>query len=113
MRRGFLCAVDGSGMMGQKGPIMPRRPERKTPKEPATHEVKTSARGYGWAWQKLRLFILTRDPLCRWCHKYRPGMLANVSNSVDHIIPKTKGGTDDYGNLAGCCHYCNSAKGDS
>lgn len=30
--------------------------------------------------------------------------------SVDHIIPVSKGGTDDPDNLAYCCQFCNSSK---
>lgn len=30
--------------------------------------------------------------------------------TVDHIIPRSRGGTDDPSNLVICCHDCNSSK---
>ena len=49
--------------------------------------------------------ILKRDGYkCRRCGS--PEQL-----SVDHIIPKSRGGTDDQRNLQTLCHSCNSRKG--
>jgi 5-methylcytosine-specific restriction endonuclease McrA len=56
-------------------------------------------------WKKLRLRILNRDGReCYWC-----GMEANT---VDHIIPVAKGGTDDPENLVAACRKCNFSKQD-
>lgn len=56
-------------------------------------------------WKKIRLRILQRDLWeCYWC-----GMDANT---VDHIIPVAKGGSDDLENLVAACKRCNSAKQD-
>jgi 5-methylcytosine-specific restriction endonuclease McrA len=30
--------------------------------------------------------------------------------SVDHVIPQSKGGTDDFDNLVPACRHCNSSK---
>jgi 5-methylcytosine-specific restriction protein A len=84
-----------------------KQPEKRTQKKEGT----TSARGYGWAWQKLRLLILQRDPLCKLCPIYRPGFAPKAASQVDHIVPKAQGGTDEVGNLQGACDYCNAAKG--
>lgn len=67
----------------------------------------TTERGYGYRWQKIRKLVLARDPCCKICE--RQGRLA-VSTDVDHITPKSKGGTDDMGNLQGACHSCHSRK---
>lgn len=62
-----------------------------------------SSRGKGW--EKTRLRILNRDGyICRQC--------GNYGDTVDHIIPKAKGGTDDDWNLATLCRKHNSEKGD-
>lgn len=65
-------------------------------------------RGYSTAWDKLRLRILKRDSyLCQQCLK--DGRVA-AATSVDHIMPKAKGGTDDPGNLQSLCGGCREAK---
>jgi 5-methylcytosine-specific restriction protein A len=65
----------------------------------------TSQRGYGKAWQKLRLEILSRDnyrcfvPNCR-----------TMANEVDHIIALSKGGNNNPRNLRSCCKSHHSQK---
>lgn len=66
-----------------------------------------SARGYGRNWQKLRLSVLAEEPLCRACLA-RGQVVAAVD--VDHIVPKSKGGTDHRSNLQPLCHPCHSVK---
>ena len=65
-------------------------------------------RGYGTAWDKLRLHILQRDAyLCQACLKAnRP----TEATHVDHIMPKSIGGTDDEGNLQSLCQTCHAEK---
>lgn len=44
---------------------------------------------------------------CSYCNK----KLTQKSWSIDHVIPKSKGGTRDLSNLVPCCKGCNSLKG--
>ena len=65
-------------------------------------------RGYGTAWDKLRVFVLRRDKgLCQTC---LPNGRTELASQVDHIKPKAKGGTDDMSNLAAICGDCHRAK---
>lgn len=65
-------------------------------------------RGYGAAWDKLRLRILARDlHLCQPCK--RKGR-ATPATQVDHIVPKAKGGTDDEANCQSICADCHREK---
>lgn len=64
----------------------------------------STQRGYGSRWQRLRLLILARDPVCRY-----PGC-GQLSTDVDHIVPRSKGGTDEENNLQGLCHEHHSLK---
>lgn len=57
------------------------------------------------AWRKLRKQVLDEDGwVCAYC--------GSQANTVDHIIPLAKGGTDDRSNLVSACGACNYAKRD-
>jgi hypothetical protein len=63
----------------------------------------TTAAGYGYRWQQLRLRILARDRhVCHYC--------GGPARTVDHVVPKIEGGTDDPGNLVAACSSCNSRR---
>jgi len=59
------------------------------------------ARGYGWAWQKIRRQVLFANPVCR---------CGQPANEVDHILPLARGGTHDIANLQALCKACHSRK---
>jgi len=65
------------------------------------------ARGYGSRWDKLRLTILARDSwLCQQClrdDRVTPLKVKPYDHAVDHIVPKSQGGTDDPSNLESLC----------
>ncbi|EOC0875546.1 HNH endonuclease [Cronobacter malonaticus] len=65
-------------------------------------------RGYGSKWDIIRVRILTRDRhICQECQrKGRP----HPAETVDHIIPKAHGGTDDDSNLQALCWSCHKSK---
>lgn len=65
-----------------------------------------SARSNGSStqWRKIRERILIRDDYtCQYC--------AQPANTVDHIVPISKGGTDEAHNLLAACSRCNYSKG--
>lgn len=65
-------------------------------------------RGYGSAWDRVRKLVLLRDKgLCKPC-----GFQNRVSpaTEVDHIVPKSQGGTDDQTNLQSICSACHKLK---
>ena len=66
-----------------------------------------SQRGYGHAWRKIRDQHLTEEPLCRWC---RTAGEPDNPLTVDHITPKSRGGTDDPANLRTLCKRCHGTK---
>ncbi|MGI9142010.1 MAG: HNH endonuclease, partial [Fluviibacter sp.] len=56
------------------------------------------------AWKKIRAAVLARDNhICAYC-------LSDQANTVDHVVPRSKGGTDDLDNLVAACMSCNSSK---
>ncbi len=60
----------------------------------------SAARGYGGKWPALREMVLRREPRCVLC--LAAGLLT-LAEEVDHIVPKSRGGTDELGNLQGLC----------
>lgn len=65
-------------------------------------------RGYGAAWVRTRRRILDRDlHLCQPC--LRRGVAAEATE-VDHVKPKSKGGTDALENLSAICKNCHAEK---
>ena len=75
------------------------------------HDDRLSAakRGYGYQWrERTRKHILVRDPICKNPFNI-PDHIA-LSTRVDHIIPKSQGGTDDEENLQGLCESCHNRK---
>jgi 5-methylcytosine-specific restriction endonuclease McrA len=51
--------------------------------------------------------ILRRDNhKCQYCSR------ADVTLTIDHIVPKSKGGDDSWENLVAACVKCNNKKGD-
>jgi 5-methylcytosine-specific restriction endonuclease McrA len=56
------------------------------------------------AWRKLREQVIRRDGCCQMCG-------TEERLSVDHIVPRTLGGSDSLDNLQVLCSSCNSAKG--
>lgn len=57
-------------------------------------------------WGRIRKYILERD--AETCYKCQ-----GTADTVDHIIPHSKGGGNNPGNLRAMCRSCNSEKGDS
>ena len=55
------------------------------------------------AYKQQRLVVLARDNyVCVYC--------GADATQVDHIIPRSKGGTHDMENLLACCAKCNGLK---
>lgn len=63
----------------------------------------------GAVWEETRKRVLNRDAwTCTACGK----PLQDADATVDHVVPKSKGGTDADWNLRSLCRKCNSEKGD-
>ena len=68
----------------------------------------TTERGYGAAWRKIRKQVFRRDRgLCQ--EHFRNDKL-KIGTEVDHIVPKSKGGTDELFNLQLLCSECHRLK---
>ena len=53
--------------------------------------------------------ILMRDRnTCQFCGRVLPA----AELTLDHIVPRSRGGESTWDNLVACCHPCNNRKGD-
>lgn len=82
--------------------------QRKRPRAPDTNRPSASARGYCSAgWKAARREVLLRDGYqCQVCRRVVSGRSAHV----DHIVPKSQGGSDLVSNLQALCRGCHSKK---
>ena len=61
----------------------------------------------GSAWEALRQQVLERDDyVCVYCNGAN-----GEATTVDHVVPKAQGGTDELSNLVAACLKCNARKG--
>lgn len=60
------------------------------------------------AGSKRRRKMWEKDPRCCYCGKE----LSFEESSIDHVVPRSKGGSNGDENLVLSCEPCNSAKGD-
>jgi 5-methylcytosine-specific restriction endonuclease McrA len=58
-------------------------------------------------YQRNRKIAIAREPTCHW---RLPGC-ARKSTTADHLIPVSRGGTNDLANLVGACARCNQLRG--
>lgn len=57
--------------------------------------------------RRLRFAVLERDGFtCRYCGHSAPSVLLEV----DHVVPRSRGGSNHPANLATSCHDCNQGK---
>jgi 5-methylcytosine-specific restriction endonuclease McrA len=62
-----------------------------------------------FSWGKIRWSILVRDKFkCQYCGRK---VIDNIVLHVDHLIPVSKGGTNNPNNLITSCSECNQGKG--
>lgn len=61
-------------------------------------------------WGRKRILLIEKYPFCSLCGA-RPSKNNDVELDIDHIVPISKGGSDDIENLQVLCHRCNRAKG--
>lgn len=100
------CLTPGCPHLAVKGGRCPECTQART-KARYEREGTDEQRGYGWRWEKWRGAILADEPLCRACKAEGRVVLAT---DVDHIVPKSRGGTDVRSNLQPLCHECHSRK---
>ena len=55
--------------------------------------------------RKVKVALLAAEPYCAYRH------CNNRATTIDHVVPKARGGSNDPRNLVTCCLDCNASKG--
>lgn len=64
-------------------------------------------RGEQFGWENVKMYVRARDGYtCQYC-----GVVAPRDLEVDHIVPRSRGGSNRPDNLVAACHSCNAEKG--
>jgi hypothetical protein len=64
-------------------------------------------RGEQYGWENVKMYVRARDKYrCQYCDVVMPPDL-----EVDHIVPRSRGGSNRPANLVAACHDCNAKKG--
>lgn len=81
-------------------------PPKKILNDKERYGIKIRKEGLSYCWEKTRNRIFLRDgPRCNYCGDTRGPY------HIDHIIPLSRGGTNDEKNLCVSCATCNLDKG--
>ena len=103
------CKVAGCPeLVRGRGSFCPTHARENARNENETRGTSTQ-RGYGARWQKLRLMFLRSNPICADPFGVHVGE-ATPATDVDHIRPKSQGGTDAWWNLQPLCRSCHARK---
>lgn len=94
-----LCAAPGCSTLVARG----RCPEHRRAAEVARGTP--NARGYDAAHQAMRKRVLREEPTCAGC-----GADGQPGDHADHIVPSSRGGTNERANYQRLCSSCNSRK---
>jgi len=95
------CSVPGCPEKATVGSRCPRHAQQAR-REYDRGRPSAAARDYGLRWRRIRAAYLKAHPLCVDC--------GAPATDVDHEIPRSRGGTDQWSNLRGRCHSCHSRK---
>ena len=73
----------------------------------------STARGYTSQWRRTAASVVAkhRQQYGDWCPGYLIAGHPARDLTVDHVVPKARGGTDSAANLSVLCRGCNARKG--
>lgn len=93
------CAAPGCPTLVPKGRCERHRQQQEQ------RRGTPAQRGYGADHARMRKQVLAEEPTCRRC-----GADGQPSDHADHIVPRSRGGTNDRENYQRLCSRCNARK---
>lgn len=114
MRRALRLVIDGKAEIVEADQDRPVRSEKLTLPRPAvirlTRFVHVPRR---FRRQVTNTFLFARDRYrCQFCGRAQMELKPRESLTRDHLIPLSRGGTNDWNNVVTACSPCNTRKAD-
>jgi 5-methylcytosine-specific restriction endonuclease McrA len=103
-RKGPTIYVNGTRDADEQGP-----PERaiEIALDGPRLRGSTPPRGGCGKFQRARRRLLRKNPICMWCG----ARLTEETATLEHVIPRARGGADSRNNYALACEGCNHGRG--
>ena len=104
-RRALVLVLAGKATIVEDGPIPVVAGSITLPRPTVILLGRYVRVPHGRAVPVSRRGVLRRD-------RHHCGYCGGHATTVDHVLPRSRGGTDTWENLVACCVRCNNAKGD-
>lgn len=98
---GCIIFIHDEGLYQYGSALLPYKPDKPNPKKKPSNKRKKGEQ------KSKREILYEASPFCKYCNK----PLAFNSFTLDHVVPKSKGGTNALSNLVVSCYDCNNLKG--
>lgn len=79
-------------------------PSRPSQREPGSKQPSRRRRRRGPRWREKSRMVRQSDGRCAYC--------GGLPETTDHVVPRSRGGSDAWSNLVACCVQCNRVKAD-
>jgi 5-methylcytosine-specific restriction endonuclease McrA len=113
LRRALRLVLDGKAEIVEADPGRTVRSERLTLPRPAVIRlVKFVHVPRRFRRQVTNTFLFARDRYrCQYCGRSQHDLRPREALTRDHLIPLSRGGTNDWSNVVTACSLCNTRKG--
>lgn len=113
VRRALRLILDGRAEIVEQDDVRLIRSAHLTLPHPAVIRLKRFVRvPRRFRRQVTNTFLFARDAYCcQYCGRQQSALGARECLTRDHVVPLSRGGTNDWGNCVTACSTCNTRKG--
>lgn len=113
VRRALRLVIEGKAeIVESEGPDVVRSAHLVLPKPAIIRLVKFVHVPRRFRRQVTNTFLFARDHYrCQYCHRWQVELRPRECLTRDHLVPLSRGGTNDWSNVVTACSSCNTRKG--
>lgn len=95
----------------QKAEQLHKDPEKRIQTVSTSYDYPTVIRLFEYVRMPQKNIVVTRKNILKRDHNRCQYCGTKEQLTIDHVIPKSRGGSDEWDNLVACCAHCNVRKG--